>query len=156
MREKFNQFMQGRYGYDDLNRFLSKVFFVALILSLIGTFAGGWIPGIAVVSRVLYWIALVCLAYCYFRMFSRNIYKRSEENNRFLQRTEGVRSFFRNKKKYHGTEKILPYLFLPRMHTENKNYLRIRKDRSTLSEMWKNIYKKELRCSGILLSINQK
>ena len=98
MREKFNQFMQGRYGYDDLNRFLSKVFFVALILSLIGTFAGGWIPGIAVVSRVLYWIALVCLAYCYFHMFSRNIYKRSEENNRFLQRTEGVRSFFRNKK----------------------------------------------------------
>ena len=83
--------MQGRYGYDDLNRFLSKVFFVALILSLIGTFAGGWIPGIAVVSRVLYWIALVCLAYCYFRMFSRNIQKRYAENQKYLQMTAGIR-----------------------------------------------------------------
>lgn len=98
MREKFNQFMQGRYGYDDLNRFLSKVFFVMLILSIIGTFVGGWIPGVTVVSRILYWIALVCLVYCYFRMFSRNIYKRSEENRQFLQRTEGIRKFFRSRK----------------------------------------------------------
>lgn len=34
MRDKFNQFMQGRYGNDDLNRFLMKIILAAFVLSL--------------------------------------------------------------------------------------------------------------------------
>ena len=30
MRDKFNQFMQGRYGNDDLNRFLMKIILAPL------------------------------------------------------------------------------------------------------------------------------
>ena len=92
MGDRFNQFMQGRYGYDDLNRFLVKIFFVTLILSLI---TGRIQIGPLSVATILYWLSLINMSYCYFRAFSRNIYKRTEENNRFLQKTNGIRNFFR-------------------------------------------------------------
>ena len=92
MRDRFNQFMQGRYGYDDLNRFLVKIFFVTLILSLI---TGRIQIGPLSVATILYWLSLINMSYCCFRAFSRNIYKRTEENNRFLQKTNGIRNFFR-------------------------------------------------------------
>ena len=70
MRDKFNQFMQGRYGNDDLNRFLMKIILVAFVLSL---FTGRIVfGGVVSLSRIFYWIALVLLIYCYIRMFSRN------------------------------------------------------------------------------------
>ena len=34
MRDKLNQFMQGRYGNDDLNRFLMKIILAAFVLSM--------------------------------------------------------------------------------------------------------------------------
>ena len=34
MRDKLNQFMQGRYGNDDLNRFLMKIILAAFVLSI--------------------------------------------------------------------------------------------------------------------------
>ena len=78
MRDKFNQFMQGRYGNDDLNRFLMKIILAAFVLSL---FTGRIVfGGVVSLSRIFYWIALALLIYCYIRMFSRNIYKRAEEN----------------------------------------------------------------------------
>ena len=82
MRDKFNQFMQGRYGNDDLNRFLMKIILAAFVLSL---FTGRIVfGGVVSLSRIFYWIALALLIYCYIRMFSRNIYKRAEENRWFL------------------------------------------------------------------------
>ncbi|MBU5459647.1 zinc-ribbon domain-containing protein [Anaerostipes sp. MSJ-23] len=106
MREKWNQFMQGRYGYDDLSRFLMKVFIAAIILSL---FTGRiYIAGVFSLGRVFYWIALILIVYSYFRMFSKNIYKRSQENLRFLEKTRNIRNFFstqqnlmKQRKKYH-------------------------------------------------------
>lgn len=106
MREKWNQFMQERYGYDDLSRFLMKVFIAAIILSL---FTGRiYIAGVFSLGRVFYWIALILIVYSYFRMFSKNIYKRSQENLRFLEKTRNIRNFFstqqnlmKQRKKYH-------------------------------------------------------
>ena len=96
MRYKFNQFMQGRYGNDDLNRFLMKIIIVAFVLSLFtGRIAIG---GVITLGRIFYWIALALLIYCYVRMFSRNIYKRSEENRWFLNKTSNMRGFWSNRK----------------------------------------------------------
>lgn len=95
MREKIYQFMQGRYGNDDFNRFLWKIVVVGFVLSL---FTGRVAVGMVSVGRIFYWIALVCLIFCYIRMFSRNIYKRSEENRWFLNKTAGVRNFWQNRK----------------------------------------------------------
>lgn len=112
MREKINQFMLGRYGNDDLNRCLMKIVVAAIVLSL---FTGRIHIGIISLGTIFYWIGLLGLIYSYFRMFSRNIYKRSEENRKFLQKTANIRGSWSSKKKNDGTKKILPYLYMPGM-----------------------------------------
>lgn len=70
--------MYGRYGTDQLNRFLS---FAALILLIIGLF---------VRASLLDLVALILLFVIYFRMLSRNTSKRYAENERFLRLAEKV------------------------------------------------------------------
>lgn len=86
MREKLQRFMWGRYGNDQLNRFLMITVLVFLVLSMI--FRGPF-----------YFIALAALIYSYFRMFSRNITKRAAENQWYLQKTMKARGWFRKKKR---------------------------------------------------------
>lgn len=73
LREKFARFMQGRYGVDDLGRFLS---YALLALILISFF---WRSSLL---NILIW---VCLIYSYYRMFSRDYSRRYAENQKFLQ-----------------------------------------------------------------------
>ena len=75
--------MAGRYGSDPLNNAL-------LILGI----------ALIIVARILGWawmnvfiLALLCL--CYFRMFSRKVYKRRAENEKYLRATAGLRLYFR-------------------------------------------------------------
>lgn len=77
MREKFARFMSGRCGNDQLNRFLSILSLVLMILAVV--FNG------TVFSRFVWLIAFVLLILVYARMLSRNLYKRSTENNRYLR-----------------------------------------------------------------------
>lgn len=72
MRERFSRFMYGRYGVDHFGRFL---LYFALIVMLINLF---------VEKLALFVIATALLVFGYFRIFSRNIYKRSYENDRYL------------------------------------------------------------------------
>jgi DNA-directed RNA polymerase subunit RPC12/RpoP len=65
--------MQGRYGVDSLSRFLSVVLLIVIIL---GMFIRIPLSGT---------ITLVIIVILYWRMFSRNIPKRYEENQKFLQ-----------------------------------------------------------------------
>lgn len=72
MKEKLYQFMQGRYGVDQLNSFL---IIVSIICFVINIFMGSMIIGIVAYSAWFYVI---------FRMFSKNIYVRSVENEKYL------------------------------------------------------------------------
>ena len=81
MREKLYRFMMGRYGNYSLNRFLMILSMIFFVLSLFR------IP-------YVYVLGLVCLIYAYFRMLSRNTYKRSMENNMYLQKTYKLRQYF--------------------------------------------------------------
>lgn len=85
MREKFYRFMQGRYGVDQLNRFLLVLMAISIIIN---TFF--------VRSKVTFFFTFLLMFISYFRMFSRNIYKRSSENTKYLQLKEKVTSFLRN------------------------------------------------------------
>lgn len=76
MREKFARFMTGRYGVDDLARVTN---IGALILLIISMFSG-FLP----IMGIFYWLAVALIIYNCFRMLSRNIPKRYEENQRFL------------------------------------------------------------------------
>jgi len=72
MREKFYRFMQGRYGNDDLSKFLIGFSMVLIILSLLTKSS---------IFNLLFW---VCLIYSYFRMFSKNHSARYAENQKYL------------------------------------------------------------------------
>lgn len=76
MREKFQRFMSGRYGADELSKTLSIVVVVCLVVSLFS--------GLLPILSILYWIGLVIMVYNTYRMFSRNVSKRQEENQKFL------------------------------------------------------------------------
>lgn len=86
MKEKIDRFMIGRYGNDQLNRLLIIFALVCCILSFLGStvlHTGSQSVGIT--------IGILALAYAYFRMFSRNIYKRSAENAAYLRVTSQLR-----------------------------------------------------------------
>ena len=76
MKERFAHFMAGRNGNDQLNAFLLGV---AAVLLIAGIFIGG------VFQSVLRTLAFVFLFLTYFRMFSKNVYKRQEENGKYLR-----------------------------------------------------------------------
>ena len=75
-RQRTARFMAGRNGNDQFNFFLLIVDVVLLLLaSIFSRRLGG----------LLYPLVLVLLGYSYFRMLSRNLYKRRTENERFLR-----------------------------------------------------------------------
>ncbi len=59
MKEKLYRFMQGRYGNDQLNRFLMILVIVCLVLSMLGI-------------RPFYIVGILCLVFSYYRMLSKN------------------------------------------------------------------------------------
>lgn len=72
MKEKFYQFMQGRYGIDQLNSFL-------MIISI-----GCFIVNIFIGSLIINILAYVTWIIVIFRMLSKNIYVRNQENEKYL------------------------------------------------------------------------
>lgn len=70
------RFMAGRNGNDQLNLFLYAADAILLIAAtLVRGQAGRWM-----------WLAvLILLGYIYFRMFSKNLTKRREENGKYLR-----------------------------------------------------------------------
>ena len=101
MREKFRQFMIGRYGTDGLNQFLSIASLVLLL--------------IAIVSRInlFTWLGVALLVFCYYRTFSRNISKRTEENYKFYTLKDRVNGRFRGLKEQWANRKIYHYYRCP-------------------------------------------
>lgn len=72
MKEKFYRFMQGRYGIDQLNSFLMIVCVICFIVNM---FIG---------SIILTFISYGTWLFVIFRMFSKNIYARNRENDKYL------------------------------------------------------------------------
>ena len=82
-RERFSRFMIGRYGAGKLSRFMIGFTFALIV------------AGIFIRS---YWVdiaALFLMMLSYFRMFSRNIGKRFEENQKFERISFRVTEFFK-------------------------------------------------------------
>ena len=64
--------MVGRYGSDELNRFLVWIF-IAILFVKIFVHSGIW-----------YWLELAVIVVIYYRMFSKNTSQRFKENQRYL------------------------------------------------------------------------
>lgn len=88
-RYKFQQFMVGRYGVDKLYRALLIFFFVFTVLANL----------FYRVSKITYYafevMGFVLLVYAFFRVFSKNIEARRQENASWLQFWGKIKGFFK-------------------------------------------------------------
>ena len=87
MRERIARMMAGRNGNDQLNRLLITVDLILLLL------AG--VLGRRGVGGLLYILVLALLGLTYYRMFSRDLYRRRSENERYLREKEKLRAKLR-------------------------------------------------------------
>ena len=83
-RNWFYRFMYGRYGSDQLNKFLLWVYIAFLIAQMVlMLFADS-----STVARIIYYavstLALSLIVLIFYRTFSRDIVKRRKENERLL------------------------------------------------------------------------
>lgn len=89
IRNAIQRFMYGRYGNDSLNLFLIGTYLVLYLLFILTGFA------------LLYWICLVLVAVSLFRILSRNLPRRREENAKFLKAAGPVIRWWRLRRTIH-------------------------------------------------------
>ena len=89
IRNAIQRFMYGRYGTDPLNLFLLVLYLLTYFLFAVTRFAP------------LYWVSLVLIFICLFRLLSRNIPRRRAENAKFLQLTTPAVRWFRLRRTIH-------------------------------------------------------
>ena len=84
--------MQGRNGVDQFARFTMGVALAAIVLTLFtGTRSG--------IGASLDLFGMAAIVYTYFRIFSKNISKRYQENQKYLQMTDKLRARFQKEKR---------------------------------------------------------
>lgn len=76
-------FMQGRYGTDKLNTAILLAGLIACVLQML-------LPG-TLLKLVLMAFSYVCMGWAIFRAFSRNTYKRYQENRKYLRLLDRVK-----------------------------------------------------------------
>lgn len=86
MKEKLMKFMYGRYGNDELNQFLFKLVFIGLVISLLS-------GRTSFLGDLFYYLALIIVAFIYFRMFSKNFNKRYAEKNAYLNFSNKIKLY---------------------------------------------------------------
>ncbi len=96
MREKFQRFMIGRYGNDDLGKFTLGLTIALYIINIFFR--------IRLISTLMFLTAVIGI----YRMFSKNIQKRYQENikflnlkNKFMAKWNRGKSDFEQRKTHH-------------------------------------------------------
>ena len=99
--------MYGRYGSDELSRFLLIASFVVLLPTVFIR------KNIRLIFLALFWLIVI---YTYYRMFSKNIYARSNENSKFLSKLNYYKTRFTQRKEYrfYNCPKCKTHLRVPR------------------------------------------
>ena len=81
-RERIAGFMAGRYGADRLYHFLLAICSILIIINVF------------VNSFILSAIEITLITYTFYRVMSRNIYKRQQENEKFIKLIDKPKKFF--------------------------------------------------------------
>lgn len=81
------RFMYGRYGNDQLSTFLFVFYIILVVFQMIFRNSAA--------GRVLMLLSYVVVLAYFFRCFSKNIYKRQRENQKFLQLWNPVKNYFK-------------------------------------------------------------
>jgi len=116
-QNKIIQFMRGRYGvFDPLNKMLLILTAALIIFNVFIT-----IPLVNL-------LPLLLLVIVYYRFFSKRIYVRSNENQRYLRWKNKIKNFFRLRKEAFQNRKTYTYFHCP----ECKKALRAPKGRGKI------------------------
>ena len=86
MKNRLRNFMVGRYGVDHLSNAMLTASILALIINLFAKI------------QVLNYLVFAFILISYFRIFSKNINKRYQENMKFLQWWNPIRAKFNKTK----------------------------------------------------------
>lgn len=95
-------FMAGRYGTD---QFSIALLILYLLLSFVASLTH---------RSIFMFIAYIPIIYCLFRIFSRNIYKRQDENYKFLKFWNPISAWFKNEYKLIVGSKTQRYFKCPK------------------------------------------
>lgn len=76
---KMANFFQGRYGIDELYKFLFILFWIIAILSIF------------IRNPIIYLLEILICVFMFYRSLSRNIYKRQSENMKYLKIRDNVK-----------------------------------------------------------------
>ena len=105
---KLQSFFYGRNGLDDLAK-------LSLISAIVVLLISGFIP-IGIVKTVFYLISWALLIYGYFRILSKNIYKRVQENKKYLGEIKMTKTRWQQRKthKFYRCPKCKTWLRVPK------------------------------------------
>jgi len=87
LRNKLINFMYGRYGVDELYKFLFTLYIITFIINIF------------LKNLIIDIISILIVVITFYRVFSKNIYKRSKENREYLKLKNKVLSPFQNIKR---------------------------------------------------------
>lgn len=107
IRNGLYKFMYGRNGVDQFSNFLIKISFIFIIIPI---FVRGYV---GLIFNLLFWIIII---YAYFRILSKNIYKRQSENTWFINKINYLKTRFTQRKQYkfYNCPKCKTHLRIPR------------------------------------------
>ena len=86
-QNKLIKFMQGRYGVDELYKFLFILYIITLLINIFLN------------SSVIEIIGLILVLIIFYRVFSKNISKRYKENKEYLKIKDKILKPFKNIKR---------------------------------------------------------
>jgi len=85
MIEKIRRSMQGRYGMDELSKFLMAI---SIVMLLLATFTS---------NSMVNLVSFIIIGFVYVRMFSKNFYKCSLQNQKYLKLRNKLTGSWQNK-----------------------------------------------------------
>ena len=103
---KIAYFLQGRYGIDELYKFLFIIFWIIAILSIV------------VRNPIIYLLEILICFYMMFRALSRNIYKRQNENAKYIKIRDKVKGKLKLQKRKWNDRKTHIYRKCPNCKAE--------------------------------------
>ncbi len=103
---KIADFLQGRYGIDELYKFLFIVFWVIAILSML------------IRNPIIYLLEMLICVYMMFRALSRNIYKRQNENAKYIKIRDKIKGKLKLQKRKWDDRKTHIYRKCPNCKAE--------------------------------------
>ena len=96
MKERLRKFMEGRYGADELNRFLTLCGWVLLLIGFVLSGIDNKVT--LIVGSVLVTLSWAALIYSLFRTFSKRTQERASENYKYFVCKNKVLGWFRRLK----------------------------------------------------------